>query len=68
MPVHTSTVQPHLAVQSVRGWPSLLLLGLACALFVSVVVAVVTPLAEPPVAVPVPAEPAAALPAPALGA
>ena len=68
MPVHTSTVQPDLGVKTVRGWPSLLPLGLACALFVSVVVAVVTPLAEPPVAVPVPAEPAAALPAPALGA
>jgi hypothetical protein len=67
MPVHTSTVQPHLAVQTVRGWPSLLLLGLSCALFVSVVVAVITPLAEPPAAVPVPAEAAASLPEPLLG-
>ena len=68
MPVHTSTAQPDLGVQTVRGWPTLLLLGLACALFVSVVVAVVTPLAEPPVVVQVPAGPAAVVPAPGLGA
>lgn len=68
MSVHTSTVQACLGAQTVRGWPSLLLLGVACALFVSVVLAVVTPPAEPPVAVQVPAEPAAALPEPPLGA
>ena len=68
MPVHTTTAQPDPGVQSVRGWPTLLLLGLACALFVSVVVAVVTPLAEPPVAPQVPVEAAASLPVPLLGA
>jgi hypothetical protein len=68
MSLHASASHAPLGVQTVRGWPTLLLLGAACAVFVSVVVAVVTPSAEPPVAVQVPAEPAAASPEPPLGA
>lgn len=45
-------------MQTVRGWRTLLLLGTACALFVGVVVTVVTLPAEPPVAAQVPARPA----------
>jgi hypothetical protein len=71
MSFQTATPQAHLTVQTVRSWPSLLLLGVACALFVGVMLAIATPPAEPPAAVPLPSAPADAsanLPLPPLGA